>query len=129
MNYEQAAQKHIEIEAAIDKINAEAKKKVAELRKITDDIENWFALKAQEEGLKNIPTTVGTVYWSHIPSASVANPTEFRDYVIQNAAWDLLETRAAKLAIKSFVEGHGEPPPGVTYASRTVFNLRKTVKE
>jgi hypothetical protein len=129
MTYQQAAEKHNELSAEVERINSEAKKKTSELKKIINDIENWFAVKAQEEGLKTIPTTVGTVYWSSHYSASVAEPQVFKDYVIQNNAFDLMEVRAAKLAVKSYIEGHGEPPPGVNFSSRKVFNLRKTVKE
>lgn len=129
MNYEQAAEKHNELSAEIDRINADAKKKVAALKKITEDIENWFALKAQEEGLKTIPTLVGTVYWTTHYSATAPEPAVFKQYVIEHQAFDLMETRPAKLAVKSFIEGHGEPPPGVNFSSRKVFNLRKTTKE
>ena len=130
MNYEQAAAKHNELDAEIAKINKEAKKKVAELTKIQTDIENWFAIKAQEDGLKTIPTLCGTVYWSTHHTASVAEPSVFRQFVIENQAWDLMETRAAKLAVKSYIDGHeGVAPPGVNFSSVKVFNLRKTVKE
>jgi hypothetical protein len=27
--------------------------------------------------------------------------------------------------VKSFIESHGEPPPGVNFSSVKVFNLRK----
>jgi len=129
MNYELAAAKYKELEAEVARIDAEAKKKKAALAKIMGDIENWFALRAQEDGLKNIPTSEGTVYWSTHYSASVAEPQVFKDYVMSNKAFDLMEVRAAKLAVKSFIEGHGEPPPGVNFSSRKVFNLHKTVKE
>lgn len=119
----------MEISAEIDRINAEAKKKVANLKLIIDDLENWFALKAQEEGLKAIPTSVGTVYWATHYSATVANPTAFKDFVIANGLYDLMETKASKIAVKSYIEGHGEPPPGVNFSSRSAFNLRKTLKE
>jgi hypothetical protein len=129
MNYEQAAAKHVEIEGEITRINNEAKKKVASLNKILADIENWFALKAQEEGLKSIPTPVGTVYWSTHYSATVANPTAFKTFVIEKGLYDLMETKASKTAVKSYIEGHGEAPPGVNFSSRKVFNLRENTKE
>lgn len=129
MNYEQAAKKYVEVEAEISRINGEAKKKVANLNKILEDIENWFALKAQEEGLKSIPTPVGTVYWSTHYSATVANPTAFKDFVRETGQFDLMETKASKTAVKSYIEGHGEAPPGVNFSSRKVFNLRENTKE
>jgi hypothetical protein len=126
MNFEQAASKYLELRTEVDRIDREAKNKKAELNKVMADLENWFALAAEEQGLKTIPTTVGTVYWSTHNAATVAEPAVFRDYVINNSAWDLIETRASKTAVKSFIEGHGEPPPGVNFSSVRVFNLRKS---
>jgi hypothetical protein len=129
MNYEQAAAKYTELRdknAAIDK---KAKEEKAKNTSIMEDIAAWFAIKAQEEGLKTVPTTVGTAYWSTHHSATTAEPTVFKQFVIDNALWDLLETRPAKTAVKSYVEGHGVPPPGVNYSSIQVFNLRANHKE
>ena len=125
-NFEQAAAKYLELRDAVDRIDKEAKAKTAELKKIMADIENWFALTAEEQGLKTVPTGVGTVYWSVHNSASVAEPTVFKDFVVQNNAWDLIETRASKTAVKSYIEGHGTPPPGVNFSSVRVFNLRRS---
>ena len=130
MNYEQAAQKVHEFDLAIDKINTEAKKKVSEINKIRNDVINWITLKAQEDGLKTVPTPYGTAYWSVHHSATCGSPDVFKQFVIENSAWDLMEVRAAKLAVKSYVEAHGEPPPGVNFSSRKVFVLTQSpVKE
>jgi len=129
MNYDQAAAKYLELGREIDRINGAAKRQVAEINKIRNDLAAWFAQKAGEEGLTNIPTPHGTAYWSTVSSATVADPSVFKEYVISNAAWDLIETRASKLAVKSFIDGHGEPPPGVNFSSVKVFNLRPSSKE
>lgn len=126
MNYETAAKKYVELRNEIDRINAEAKRKVVELKKLQIDIENWFSIKAEEEGLKTVPTTCGTAYWSTHHTASVAEATAFKDYVFSHPeARDLIEARASKLAVKSFIDAHGTPPPGVNFSSIRVFNLRK----
>lgn len=88
------------------------------------DLESWFALRAQEDGLENIKTAKGTVYWATHSSASVAEPGVFKEFVINNKLWELLETRAAKLAVKDYTDAHGVTPPGVNFASVKVFNLR-----
>lgn len=129
ITYDKAAAKYVEVRKEIERINSEAKTKVSELNKIIADLENWFALKAQEEGLQKIPTLHGTVYWSNISTASVGEPAVFKQYVIDNGAWDLLETRAARLAVKSFVDAHGVPPPGVNFSSIKNFNLRATANK
>ena len=129
MNYEDAAKKYCELRDEVERIEKDAKAKKAEIKKIMVDIENWFTLKAQEEGLKTIPTTCGTAYWTVHSRATVADPDVFRRFVIDNSAWDLMETRASSLAVKSYVEAHGAPPPAINYSTVRVFNLRQTNQE
>lgn len=124
MNFETASAKYLELRKEHERIDREAKAQKAEITKIMNDIENWFALRAQEEGLENIKTPTGTVYWSTVSSASVADPQAFRDYVFANKAYDLLETRVSKTATKSFIEANGAPPPGVNFSTFRSFNLR-----
>ena len=94
------------------------------------DIENWFAIKAEEDGLKTIPTPLGTAYWSTHYSASVAEQSVFKDYVFSHPEErDLIEARASKLAVKSYIDAHGAPPPGVNFGAIKVFNLRVNHKE
>jgi len=37
----------------------------------------------------------------------------------------MVEARASKLGVKSFIESNGAPPPGINFSSTRVFNLRK----
>ncbi len=127
MTFNQAAEKYLELERAIVMIKNKAKTEVAALEKVQADIENWFALRAEEEGLKNIPTEFGTVYWATHSSATVADQALFRDFCLNNNALDLMETRASKTAVASYVESHGGlPPPGVNFKTFRAFNLRSS---
>lgn len=129
LNYDTASAKYLELRQEIERIEKETKAKIAPLKAVMVDIENWFAAKAQEEGLKTVNTLHGTAYWSTHYSAKAANPTLFKDYVIANQAFDLLETRVSKTAVRSFIEATGAPPPGVDFAAVNVFNLRSNAKE
>lgn len=129
MNYESAGERYVALKKEIERIDKEAATKTAELKKVMLDLENWFTIKAQEDGLENIKTAAGTAYWSTHHKATVASRADLFDYCKSNDAWDLLEARASKDAVKSFVEGHGIPPPGVNYSSVKVFNFRKSTKE
>jgi len=126
LNFEQAGEKYIALRNEVARIEGEAKTAVAELKSTMQDIENWFTIRAQEEGLSKIPTSVGTVYWSTHNSATVADRAALFEFCSANNAWDLIESRVSKTAVKSHIEGHGVPPPGVNFASVQVFNLRKT---
>lgn len=125
MNYEQAGQAYLETEREIARIEGEAKQQVAPLKEKLQLLETWFATRAQEDGLENIKTAAGTVYWSNHQKATVASRDAFLSHCKDTGMWDLVETRASKTAVKSYVDAHGAPPPGVDYATVRVFNFRK----
>lgn len=125
MNYELAAERFLLVRNAIDKMEQEHKAAKAELTEKLVALENWFTAKAQEDGLDSIKTSYGTGYWSTHHTATVASREELFGYCKANDTWDLVEARASKTAVKSFIEGNGAPPPGVNFSSARVFNFRK----
>jgi len=129
MNYEQAAARYAEVRAEIEAIEREAKLKKAELREKLVTLENWFTAKAQEDGLESVKTDVGTAYWSTHCSATVASRADLFDYCKEHDTWDLIESRASKTGVRSFIDAHGAPPPGVNFSTARVFNFRKAQKK
>lgn len=125
MNYELAAERYLQTRAEIDKLEAEHKAAKAPLTERLVALENWFTAKAQEDGLETVKTAVGTGYWSTHHTASVASREAFFAYCKENDAWDMVEARASKSGVKSFIEANGNPPPGVNFSSNRVFNFRK----
>lgn len=126
MDYERAARKYKELRDSIAKRETEFAASLIDDKKLVADIEAWFALKTKEEGLTEARTAVGLVYWSTHNSATVAEPTAFKDFVVSSNAWDLMEVRASKTAVKSYIDGNGSAPPGVSFSSRKVFNFKPT---
>lgn len=126
MNYEQAADRYLQTKRELDEIEREYKERKAKIKEKMITIENWFTAKAQEDGIQTIKTAAGTAYWSTHHSATVASREDFFEFCKENNAWDLLEARASKIAVKSYIESEGEPPPGVNFNSVNVFNFRKS---
>lgn len=124
MDYENCAMLFQKTKAEVTAIEAETKAKLAPLQEKMRLLLEWMETKAREEGLKNVPTKYGTGFWATHTSASVAEPGIFRDFVIENKLWDLIETRASKVAVKSYIDANKEPPPGVNYKQVAVFNIR-----
>ena len=125
MNYDMAAERYLQTRKAIDDLEREHKAKLAPLKERLVAIENWFTAKAQEDGLETIKTPHGTGYWSTHHTATVASREELFKHCRETDAWDLVESRASKTAVKSYIEANGAPPPGVNFSSTRVFNLRK----
>lgn len=126
MNYELAAERYLSVRNAIDKLEKEHKAAKAELTSKLVLLENWFTAKAQEDGLDSVKTSMGTGYWSTHHTATVASREELFNYCKENDTWDLVEARASKSGVKSFIESNGAPPPGVNFSSTRVFNFRKS---
>lgn len=125
MNYEQAAERYLAAKKDMEALDREFKERKAKVREKLVVLENWFTAKAQEDGLASVKTNCGTAYWSTHHSATVASREDFFSFCKKNDAWDLLEARASKTAVKSYIEASGEPPPGVNFSAVNVFNFRK----
>lgn len=125
MNYDMAVERYLQVRKQLDDLEREHKATLAPLKEKLVALENWITAKAQEDGLETIKTPHGTGYWSTHNTATVASREELFAYCKENDAWDLVESRASKPGVKSYIEAHGAPPPGVNFSSTRVFNLRK----
>ncbi len=124
MNFEAAGKKYLELRKQKEALEREHKAELADIKEKMVMLENWFAAKAQEEGLTTVPTPAGTVYWATHHTATVASREALFDFCKETGAWDLIESRVSKKAVASHIDAYGAPPPGVNYASVSVFNFR-----
>jgi len=125
MDYETAMKRYFNAKRAIDLIEAEAAEKAKPEKEKMMLLAKWMEAKALEDGLKNVPVKgVGTGYWAVSTSATVANPEAFWNFVRENQAWDLVENRASSKAVKSFIDAHNAPVPGVNFGQIQVFKIK-----
>lgn len=125
MNYDIAAERYLQVRNQIDGLEREHKAAKAALTEKLVALENWMTAKAQEDGLETVKTPHGTAYWSTHHTATVGSREEFFNFCKEHDAWDMVESRASKTGVKSYIEAHGAPPPGVNFSSAKVFNMRK----
>lgn len=125
MNFENACKNYIQMRKSVAAIEAKAKADAAEYKSKMLMLETWITMKADEEGLDNVKTPYGTAYWSTIASATVADRDAFMRFVREQEAFDMLENRVSKEAVKSYMaENNGLVPPGVDFSQIRRFNLR-----
>lgn len=125
MNYDIAAERYLQVRNQIESLEREHKTAKAVLTEKLVVLENWMTAKAQEDGLETVKTPHGTAYWSTHHTATVGSREEFFNFCKEHDAWDMVESRASKTGVKSYIEAHGAPPPGVNFSSAKVFNMRK----
>jgi hypothetical protein len=110
-------------------IEAETKATVDELKTKMGKIESWLQAKADEAGVTSFKTEVGTAFLTSADFASVADWDAMLDYVTRNKAYDLLERRVSRSAVRGYIDSTGQVPDGVNYGTKVSVNVRKPTKK
>lgn len=95
-------------------------------------LEAFILQQAQAQNVKSFRTDYGTAFLSTKDSATVADWDSLFKFIMENEAFDMLEKRVSKLAVRSHLDTHNELPPGVNYSTSlevTVRSPSKTAKE
>jgi hypothetical protein len=80
-------------------------------------IEGKLMSMLQERGLQSLSSDIGTAYLSTKRSAPISDSEAFRNYVIENRAWDMVDWHANVVAVSDFIAEHEVLPPGVEFKS------------
>jgi hypothetical protein len=111
-----------------DKIKAADDLHAARMKHAKDykaQIEAALLDKLNQLGGESVKTAHGTVYRSTRRSATIADGDLFRNYVVQNNAFDLVDWRANATAIDDFIKVAQTPPPGVNFTTAYTVGVRR----
>lgn len=108
-----------------ERIEREAKEKVAVVNAKMQEIEGFLLAKMQEDGVTSYKTAHGTAYKTSSDFASVANWGDLLDYIRANEAYELLEKRVNKMAVRGYIGEEKPLPPGVNYGTKYDVQIRK----
>lgn len=117
--------KYIEKRDEIARIESEAKERVGEIKAVLEKFAAWINLKAEQDGVESFKTAAGTAFFTTVDYAQVADWTLLLEYIQKNEAWDLLEKRVAKVAVRGILNDTKVLPPGVNYGTKREINVRK----
>ena len=90
-------------------------------------LEAYIKKQADEQGVTSFKTGHGTAFVTTTDFAQVADWDAILAFIKKNEAWDMLEKRVAKNAIRGYIDEHKEVPNGVNYGTRIDINVRKPV--
>jgi len=124
-NINDVVAKYIEFRDLKARIKAEAE---AETNAITEQmlkLEAWLKQQADQLGTTQFKTPSGTAFFKTEDFTTVADWDAIRDFILANQAYDMLEKRVNKTAIRSYLDEHKQLPPGVNYGTRLVLGVRK----
>lgn len=126
MNLDDVVGKYIQLRDKKAQIKKEYSTKVEKIDEAMTAIENAILSTFDKMGgVQSIRTTHGTPYISLRESVTVADRDSYFDFVRENEAWDMLESRANKTAVLQYKEEHDELPPGLNYRAERMINIKR----
>ena len=106
-----------------------ADKMKEELKKYTtamDTIEEALKAHMHANNLQSIATDSGTAFFKGFSSATLADSGAFRDFVINEGAFEMADFRPNKDAVRAYIESNGgNLPPGVNFSTIQKIHVNK----
>jgi hypothetical protein len=113
-----------------DALKVEYEAKTDALKAKMQKIEAYIKELADQQGVTSFKTHHGTAFLTSVDYANVADWDATLQFIQATEAWDMLEKRVSKRAVRGYIDANKEVPPGVNYGTRIEVNVRKpTSKE
>lgn len=122
---EQVVETYLKLRRKKEAVENETKDRVADIKAKMTMLESWLMQKAGEDGVTSFKTTAGTAFVTTTDFANVADWDAVLTFIKENDAFDMLEKRVSKTAVRSHMDETGDVPPGITYGSKIGINVRK----
>lgn len=106
-------------------IEAKVKEDISEIKAKMEKIEAWIKQQADAQGVTSFKTPHGTAFMTTTDYANVADWDAVLSYIRDNEAYDMLEKRISKIAVRGYIEQNKSVPPGVNYGTKLEVNIRK----
>jgi hypothetical protein len=116
---------YMKLRSQKESLEAETKERVAEVKAKMEKLEAWIKEQADLQGVTSFKTKHGTAFLTTTDYATVADWDAMLTFVRENDAYDMLEKRVSKTAVRGYIEQTKTVPPGVNYGTRLDVNIRK----
>jgi hypothetical protein len=116
---------YLKLRAKKQAIEAETKERLSVIEANMDKLEAWLKLKAEETGVTSFKTDNGTAFLTTVDFANVADWDAVLAHIKTNGAYDMLEKRVSKMAVRAYIEMHRAVPPGINYGTKLEVSVRK----
>jgi len=107
-------------------IEAEMKEQLVDLKTKMGKLEAALKVQMEQQGLTSLKSDYGTAFMVTVDYATVGDWDAVLKFVRDNEAYDMLERRVSKTAVRGYIEANKAVPPGVTYGTRLEVNIRKS---
>jgi len=117
--------KYMKLRSQKEAVEAETKQRVDDIKTAMAKLEAWLKTKLDADGLTSFKSQYGTAFLTTTDFASVENWDATLDFIREQEAYDMLEKRVNKTAVRGYIEATNEVPPGVKYGTKLGINIRK----
>jgi hypothetical protein len=116
---------YMRLRAQKEAAEAELKASLATINERMQKMEAWLMQQADAQGVTSFKTPHGTAFLSTTDFANVADWDAVLKFIRENDAFDMLERRVSKSAVRAHIDETKQVPPGVNYGTRISVNVRK----
>ena len=116
---------YMKLRSEKEAIEAEVKDQVSGIKGKMEKLEAWLKAKADADGVTSFKTEHGTAFLTTTDFANVADWDAVLNFIRDNEAYDMLEKRVSKLAVRGYIDANKAVPPGITYGTKLEVNIRK----
>jgi hypothetical protein len=102
------------------------KAKTKSARAYLDLLNTKLLERLNDVGGESVKTPHGTVYRTTRRSATIADGDVFRQYVIANEQFDLVDWHANATAVGDFITENGAQPPGINFSQAFTVGVRRS---
>lgn len=127
VNIDDVVATYMKLRSQKESIEAEVKDRVSVLKAKMEKLEAWIKEQADVQGVTSFKTKHGTAFLTTTDYANVADWDAILDFIRAQEAFDMLEKRISKLAVRGYIEANKAVPPGVNYGTKLEINIRKPV--
>jgi len=125
VNVDDVVATYMRLRSQKEAIEAEVKDKVSNIKAKMEKLEAWIKEQADAQGVTSFKTKHGTAFLTTTDYANVADWDAVLDFIRGNEAYDMLEKRISKIAVRGYIEANKAVPPGVNYGTKLEVNIRK----
>ena len=124
LTVEQVVGTYMKLRRKKEALENQVKEDLADIKAKMTKLESWLMQKADEDGVTSFKTAAGTAFVTTTDFANVADWDAVLTFIREQEAFDMLEKRVSKTAVRAYMDETGEVPPGITYGSKLGINVR-----
>ena len=118
-------EKYMKLREEKTAVEAEIKERVDKIKADMAKLEAFLKAKMDADGLTSFKSEHGTAFLTTTDFANVEDWDAVLRFIREEEAYDMLEKRVSKTAVRGYIDANKEVPPGIRYGTKLDVNIRK----